>query len=109
MHQALAGHAELEVVSTLLQAENIIKYSSIHVMILATQDPQEVFKVFIKKLRLNFGAGSMSIVVVAPAVHDNLMEVLDCQAILTSPLEIICVRSVILAFTMGVEDLCFQG
>lgn len=109
VHQALAGHAELEVVSTLLQAENIIKYSSIHVMILATQDPQEVFEVFIKNLRLNFGAGSMSIVVVAPAVHENLMEVLDCQAILTSPLEIICVRSVILAFTMGVEDLCFQG
>jgi hypothetical protein len=105
--KALADHTELEQVDTLLQAELNLQYSSVKVLILATQDSHDVLSAFIKSLRTNSGPRSMSIVVVDSSGAKELKRQLDCQAMLATPLELQSVRSVVLAITMGVTDLCF--
>lgn len=107
VYDALAGHVELEQVETLSQAERTLQYSSVKVLILATQDSECVLNVFIKDLRANIEQNSMSIVVADSTNDKGVTRHLDCQAILASPLEPQSIRSLVLAITMGVTGLCF--
>lgn len=107
IYKALTGYVELEQVSTLLQAELNLQYSLVNVLILATQAPESVLSAFIKNLRKNIVPNRMSIIAVGTSKGKEITKELECQAVLVPPLEPVNVRSVVLAITMGVTDLCF--
>lgn len=107
IYTALAGQGQLARVNTLLDAGLALESVPASVLILATRDSVPVLKAFIASLRMNITKSVMSIVVVRTAADNELISTLDCQAILSSPLEIQSIRSLVLTLTMEGVDSCF--
>lgn len=107
VREALAGDFELEWVNTLPDASLVLDSTTVRVLIVATADSVPVLHTFFTGLRTRIATTAMSIVVVRAAADHASMSHLECQAIVSSPLEMQSIRSLVLRLAMGRADVCF--
>lgn len=106
VREALSGDFALEQVNTLLDASLVLDSTTVSVLIVATEDPVPVLSTFFSGLRTRIATTAMSIVVVRAAIDHASMSHLECQAIVSSPLERQGIRHLILKLAMGRADVC---
>jgi len=106
VREALTGDFELQWVNTLPDASLVLNATTVSVLIVATADRVPVLDTFFRGLRTRIVEAAMSIIVVRASVDYASVSRLECQAIVSSPLERQSIRHLVLTLAAKRADAC---